>query len=430
MYKQFYLMNKVRFFIISAVLLILAVIPTLYYVNADVSPNFITRLWKNHQIFTEQNSNTTKPVALTEVEKNKILYKFWDNYKTEYIDAKYFRTIDKQQNNITTSEGQAYSMFISSWLGDKLTFENSWNWTKDNLKRSGSNSFGWKWGLKSDGSYGLLTDIGGDNTATDADIDMAYSLLIAHKKWDDKENKYLKEAQLLIADIWKNEVILTQNGRYVLAANNLEKLYNKRQIVVNPSYISPYAFREFAKIDPANNWEQLVTDSYYLLNLNSDTNVGKGVSTGLPSDWILLNVDTFTIILPDGKTTNLTANYGYDAARVTWRVGFDYKLNNSPDALQYLNKLEFLKNEYENNGIVKTVYSHNGLSVGNYESMYAYGTSLGYFSNLDQKNADKIFVEKIQPVLKENEKKFALSYYDSNWTWFGVAQYFNIVPDI
>ena len=59
-----------------------------------------------------------------------MLEALWENYKEEYIEDSSFRTLDKQRDNITTSEGQSYAMLRAVWQDDKQTFDKSWNGLK------------------------------------------------------------------------------------------------------------------------------------------------------------------------------------------------------------------------------------------------------------------------------------------------------------
>ncbi len=106
----------------------------------------------------------------------------WDSYKEEYWENETGRTLDKQQNDITTSEGQSYTMLRAVWMSDKTTFDKAWEWTQEQLERE-DGLFAWRWGEKADGTYGVLEDVGGQNAASDADTDIALALLMAAGRW-------------------------------------------------------------------------------------------------------------------------------------------------------------------------------------------------------------------------------------------------------
>src|SRR3989344_2425096 len=71
-----------------------------------------------------------------------MLISLWNDYKREYVEFN-GRTIDRQRNSVTTSEGQSYTMLRAVWLDDKDVFDKSWQWTEDNLQRPDNNLFSW-----------------------------------------------------------------------------------------------------------------------------------------------------------------------------------------------------------------------------------------------------------------------------------------------
>jgi endo-1,4-beta-D-glucanase Y len=186
----------------------------------------------------------------------------WEHYKTEYFEPSTNRVLDRQKDNITTSEGESYALLRAVWMDDKTSFDKSLQWSKDNLERQNDHLFSWLFGKRPDGSYGVITSQGGQNTATDADTDIALALVFASGRWN--EQHYLGDALTIIHSIWANEVV-TINGKPYIVANNIEK-DAPQTMVVNPSYLSPYAYRIFAKLDPEHPWMDVVDTSYEVLD--------------------------------------------------------------------------------------------------------------------------------------------------------------------
>ena len=230
----------------------------------------------------------------------------WNDYKTEYWEKDTGRTLDKQQDDITTSEGQSYTMMRAVWMSDKPTFDKAWAWTQEQLQRE-DKLFSWRWGKLDDGTYGVLTNVNGQNAASDADSDIALALLMAASRWQDE--KYLVQAKEVIVSMWDNEIV-TAGGKQYLASNNLEK-QSSSPIVMNPSYLAPYAYREFAKVDKEHDWNAIVDSSYDLLDRSADANLDKSKTAGLIPDWVLMDRKTGELSAP--TVTSLTTNYGYDA---------------------------------------------------------------------------------------------------------------------
>jgi endoglucanase len=322
-------------------------------------------------------------------------------------------------------------MLRAVWQSDKQTFDKSWAWTKEHLGREKDSLFAWRWGQKDDGTYGVLTDQGGQNAATDADSDIALALVMAASKW--QQQSYLNEAQTIIKDIWTSEVI-SVGGKPYLVANDLEK-DSRSPAIINPSYISPYAYRIFAKVDKSHDWNSLVSSSYDLLDRSIDSNLDKGSSAMIVPDWITIDQTTGAIAAVQGST-NLTTNYGYDAMRTPFRIALDYEWNNEPRAKQTLEKMAFLKQQWNEKGKIVSTYSHDGNIVKDDEVAEGYATSLGYFMVTDPSIADEIYDKKLRPLYNQNTNSWSkeMTYYADNWAWFGIALYDkkldNIAADI
>lgn len=356
-----------------------------------------------------------------------LLSGLWDNYKKVYWEESTGRTLDKQQNDITTSEGQSYTMLRAVWQSDRPTFDKTWQWTKEQLGRPDDKLFSWKWGKKSDGTYGLFTDQGGQNTASDADSDIALSLVMAASRW--QQQSYLDEASAIIKDIWKNEVI-TVNGVPYLASNNLEK-DSRSAIIINPSYLAPYAYRIFAKIDKTNDWQKLVDSSYDLIGRSMSEKLDKSETANIIPDWIAMDRNNGTLYAVQ-NAPNLTTNYGYDAMRTPFRLALDYKWNNEPKAKQTLEKMNFFAKEWQKNGKIISTYSHDGSVVRNDEVAEAYATLLGYFIVTQPSVAGEIYDQKLKPLYDQNKNSWSreMTYYADNWSWFGIALYTDKLDNI
>lgn len=349
----------------------------------------------------------------------------WDSYKEEYWENETGRTLDKQQNDITTSEGQSYTMLRAVWMSDKPTFDKAWAWTQEQLQRE-DKLFSWRWGEKADGSYGVLTDVNGQNAASDADTDIALALLMAAGKWQD--STYLSQAKQIIAAMWEYEVVEV-NGKPYLTSNNLEK-QSQSPIVMNPSYLAPYAYREFAKADPKHDWNAVVDSSYDFLEASMTAKLDKNESASLPPDWVLMDRNTGELSAP--TTANLTTNYSYDAMRTPWRLGMDYNWNNEPRAKALLEKMSFLGEEWAKKQTLYSTYGHDGQVVARDEVAETYGTALAYFDIANTADADEIYDQKIKTLYDQNTNswKEPLTYYASNWVWFGIALHEDQLPNL
>jgi len=355
-----------------------------------------------------------------------LLNGLWDSYKETYWEESTGRTLDKQQNDITTSEGQSYTMLRAVWESDKTTFDKSWAWTQEQLQRE-DNLFSWRWGKQDDGSYGLFTNMGGQNTASDADSDLALALLMAGNRW--QQQSYIDDANKIIKSMWEQEVV-TVDGVPYLASNNQEK-NSSQPIIMNPSYLAPYAFKEFAKVDKEHDWNAVADSSYVLINKSMDANLDKGSSAKLVPNWVAMDRTTGELSAPTSGG-NLDTNYGYDAMRTPWRLGMDYEWNKDPRAKETLEKMSYLGEKWKNDSKIQSIYSHDGQVVTGDEVVESYGTSLSYFSLTDPGAAEDIYNQKIKVLYDQNTNGWStdLTYYADNWVWFGIALYNHQLPNL
>ncbi len=354
------------------------------------------------------------------------LLSLWEGYKAEYLEADSYRTLDKQQNYITTSEGQSYTMLRAVWLGDKDTFDKSWKWTKETLQRKDIGLMSWLYGKRTNGTYGIITEQGGENTATDADVDIALALIFASARWN--EQQYYDEGMKIVNAIWNEEVVRI-NGLPYLTADNLEK-FSSTTVVINPSYYAPYAYRIFAKLDKKHAWLKLVDTSYDVLEKSMELNLDTDKSAGLPPDWVFMNRKTGAISAP--QSPDLTTHFGFNAFRVPWRLALDAQWYDEPRAKELLSKMKFLSTEWNSNAILYTSYTHDGKPAIKNQSAAFYGATLGYFMYADPENAKTIYENKLQILLNQDTNKWriTLGYYDDNWAWFGIALYNNLLPNL
>ncbi|MDO8604605.1 MAG: glycosyl hydrolase family 8 [bacterium] len=351
----------------------------------------------------------------------------WETYKKTYIDHETQRTFDPSRENITTSEAQSYTMFRAVLLDDKETFDKSWKWTKENLSRKDDALFAWKFEEGADGTYGIQEHEGGQNTASDADTDIALSLIFAYARWH--EPHYIKSAEAIVRAIWEHEVV-TVSGKPYLTANNIEKDSGKNFVILNPSYFAPYAYRTFSKIDPDHPWLDLVDSSYAVIEQSLLSTLNKQASVELIPDWIIL--DTITGKISATNSDHLTTDYSYDAMRLPWRLAVDWKWNREERAQNILSKNAFLLDRWQSDKKLYSAYGHDGTLNYKYEAPAIYGGTLGYFVVTNEEVAEAMYREKLLILFDpdNNTWREPLSYYDDNWVWLGMALYNDHVPNL
>lgn len=330
------------------------------------------------------------------------LIKSYQVYKKDYM-SKDGRIMDPERGNITTSEGQSYILFMSYHAKDKKTFDLAYKWTKKHLQRK-DKLFSWIWGKSKDGKYKVLDY----NSASDADIAIAFCLIAANKQWKDK--KYLNEALPIINSIWEKETRRLGFRRVLMPGVEQTK---SSKIELNPSYFAPYSFKIFQKYDKKHNWNKLVDSSYYYLEA-----VMSKTKTHLPPNWFLIRHGR--IVLEKGERSD----FSYDAIRVFWRAYSDYKRTGDKRALSVLEKSKFFITQWKKTKNIYINHQSDGKLRDKVKFVGSIGILLPAIDLFDKKVAAQIYNKEIRPYIKEKgywpSKK---DYYARNLLWFGQYMY-------
>ena len=313
------------------------------------------------------------------------------------------RIMDPDRDNITTSEGQSYIMLQSLAVEDKKTFDLAYKWAKNNLQRE-DKLFSWLWGESKNGKYEILDT----NSASDADMDIAFALILAYERWG--EYRYYFEAIPIINSIWINET--KRIGDYLILMPGAEQTKSEK-IEVNPSYFSPYAFRFFQKYDETHDWNCLIDSSYYYLKA-----VMLKTETGLPPDWFL--IENGQIVLEDSQRSD----FSYDAIRVFARIYIDYIQTGEKRALPILEKAKFFITKWNDSKTFYTNYQTNGELKDKNQFIGSIAILILPISMYEQKAATEIYKTKLEPYL-QNEKYWETpkNYYAKNLLLFGYYLY-------
>jgi len=157
-----------------------------------------------------------------------ILKESWNAYVQRFIQGD-GRVIDHSAAGISTSEGQAYAMLRAVWIGDRDSFDKTFNWALNNLNSGirSDNLWAWKWGKDSRGNWGIMDKA----FASDADQDAALALILAWRVW--KDEKYANHARAVLRDLWTLGTVEVAGRRYLLAGDSLCKREICRTICVS-----------------------------------------------------------------------------------------------------------------------------------------------------------------------------------------------------
>ncbi|MFJ5854998.1 cellulose synthase complex periplasmic endoglucanase BcsZ [Enterobacter cancerogenus] len=166
----------------------------------------------------------------------------WEQFKQDYM-SEGGRVIDPSDaRKITTSEGQSYGLFFALVANDRKAFDQLLAWTRDNLAEGDLTQHlpAWLWGQKNKETWAVIDD----NSASDADIWIAWSLLEAGRLW--KNPNYTRTGNALLERIAREEVVKVPGlgsmllpGKVGFAEENAWRF--------NPSYLPPQLASYFTR---------------------------------------------------------------------------------------------------------------------------------------------------------------------------------------
>ena len=260
----------------------------------------------------------------------------WAAYKTALIVADGSgdgsMRVQRAPATATTrvSEAISYGMLFAVYMNDKATFDNLWKYEQKHLDTHGLMN----WHINSSGT----TASGGTNSATDADEDMAFALVMADKQW----GGYTTVAKNMLGDRRDERL---RHRRHHQGRRHLRR----GQPLVPRARVLPGVRRA-----------------------TRATRAGRRSSTR-PTSILSMVADATTGLVPDWSAGRTGAgNYTYDATRTPFRIALDACWSDDPRAVTFSQKIggffagigaANIKDGYNLNGTATGTY-HNSSFVG------------------------------------------------------------------
>ncbi len=236
----------------------------------------------------------------------------WERYTARFLEGS-GRVIDRSSGDRTTSEGQAYAMFFALVVNDRKTFDKLLRWTEDNLAGGDLTARlpAWSWGKTSTGEWKQLDT----NSASDADLWLAYDCLEAGRLW--KDDRLLKLGTVMAERVSHSEVVLVPSVGAVLLPGPQGFHPSTAAYVLNPSYTPPQVLARIRQEVPNGPWASLQQSLPALL--------GHGAPAGFAADWIsagpVIVPSPSPTVLAQGKQDPGPSLGSYDAIRVYLWLG-------------------------------------------------------------------------------------------------------------
>jgi endo-1,4-beta-D-glucanase Y len=323
----------------------------------------------------------------------------WKSYKAGFTDNQ-VRVIDHDAGDRTTSEGQAYGMFFALVANDRSSFDGLLRWTEQNLAQGdlGNHLPAWLWGHGSGNQWRVLDN----NSAADADIWMAYTLLEAGQDWN--EPRYSKLGLALAHQIAAHEVVNVP-GLGVMVAPGATGFQHGNNYRFNSSYVPLQLVLGLCHFDSGGPWKKVAAAVPTLVKDSSPH--------GFVSDW--------TDIKTDGKPKAIPTIGSYDAIRVYLWAGMLDKstphrqelLNSLSGMAAYLHKKSVPPAKVQPSGSVEDPKGPVGFSA----ALLPYAAALGDNQLLSQQ------MTLVQAGLNPKTGLYGnpAKYYDQNLALFGLG---------
>jgi len=219
--------------------------------------------------FPQHNSyqeGTILPNNISQEEMDDSVKSFYLAWKKHYVltgcrpDEKYVWFEGSRGSNICVSEGQGYGMVIVALMAGfdstaQETYDCLYRWYKSHPSTTSPHLMAWT--QKKD----CMSLDGG--AATDGDMDIAYSLLLADAQWGRHSNiPYRQEALAMIDAIRHQEI---NPFTYIVMEDNTSRPRSKDYYDMRSSDFMPDHLRAFREATGDPYWDTVITNNYRVL---------------------------------------------------------------------------------------------------------------------------------------------------------------------
>ncbi|MFI5162896.1 MAG: glycosyl hydrolase family 8 [Sphingobacteriales bacterium] len=268
-----------------------------------------------------------KPNHISQGKLDQLTLDFYRQWQKRYIKpgckpGEYYVWFEKG-NKQCVSEGQGYGMMITALMAGadpsaKNTYDGLFNYYKAHR-----NNHQYLMAWAQDKNCKNLDP----SSATDGDMDIAYSLLLANAQWGSNSNiDYLKEARNMIAAIMKYEI---NSKTYSVILSDAVEYDSKDYFDMRASDFMPDHFKAFEKATKDERWGKVITNNYKLFAYMENT---YSEDAGLIPDFIQHINKKPIPAKAHFLESKYDGEYNYNACRVPWRIATDYLITGDPRA--------------------------------------------------------------------------------------------------
>jgi len=302
-------------------------------------------LWFAPTSFTEAQSfpfpqhvtyaaGTIKPSSVSQVQMDQTSRAFYDAWKASYLvngcETNQYYIKYQTSGAITVSEAHGYGMMIMALMAGydpeaQVYFDGMYRFFTNHQSSITPYLMGWQ------EDPGCVFASGGDDSATDGDLDIAYALLLADRQWGSSGPiNYLAEGRKVIAAALAGDINSSiwsiRLGDWATSGTSHGFSYATG---TRPSDFMMDHFRAYQVFGGNTNWTRVIDRCYAVINA---IQTGNSPGTGLICDFVV-NAGTTPAPAPANYLEDVTdPQYGYNSCRVPWRIATDYLVSGDPRA--------------------------------------------------------------------------------------------------
>ena len=267
---------------------------------------------------------------------------FYNQWKSHYIKSishkqeSYIWFEDKEEkqdkeDKQCVSEGQGYGMIIVALMAGfdpsaKNTFNNLYRYYHEHPSNRGRHLMAW-----AQNTHDKDID---ETSASDGDMDIAYSLLLANAQWGSKGPiNYLQEAKSTIADIMRYDI--NRKTWSVLLSNGIEA-DSRDYFDTRSSDFMPANFKAFEQVTGDTRWKNVIDNEYKLFAYMQKQ---YSPDAGLVPDFIIRLNKKAKPAPAHYLESVYDGDYNYNACRVPWRIATDYLLSGDQRSKAFVQKI-------------------------------------------------------------------------------------------
>ncbi len=355
-------------------------------------------------------AGTIKPNHVSQTQLDNAVETFYTQWKKRFIKNMpgkpesyvWFEGVGKKQ---CVSEGQGYGMIITALMAGydasaKVTYDNLFRYYKSHPdKRS---KYLMAWAQYTNGKSSDAT------SATDGDMDIAYSLLLADKQWGSKGPiNYLQVGRDMIGDIMKLDI--NHKTWSILLCDGIEA-ESKDYFDMRSSDFMPAHFKAFYSATHDLRWNKVTDANYKLFNSLQDS---YSPDAGLVPDFIVNINKKAKPAPPHFLESKYDGYYNYNACRVPWRIATDYLLTGDKRSKTMVDRINRWLRETTNNNTYNLAagYTLAGADIKgrNFEAL-SFIAPFAVSAIVDQKN--QVWLNKVWDYLTAFKLK-NFDYYDN-----------------